>query len=89
MGAKSVLGPVSIELTPDALLRENASGTLRVPWPSVRFVAEAATLLVVQLDGKKLLLVPARAFADDAERTAFHRRVQELSAKPLETIPQA
>jgi glutaredoxin len=78
-----VLGPVTVTLEEGGLTRVNARGeSLRIGWEEVRDVLHAPGVLTVRRRGEaRLVLVPARAFADADAAAAFRRRVEALSGK--------
>lgn len=84
---RSVLGPVTIVLTAGGIkrLREGAPA-LELTGADIKRLTVSPVALVLHLSLRRVLVVPRRAFTDDAEALAFQRRVEALTSKPVTSI---
>ncbi|HET9452462.1 MAG TPA: glutaredoxin family protein [Aggregicoccus sp.] len=77
---RSVLGPVTVQLGDDALVRRNAAGEQRFTWSEVQEVLVSPRVLTLRLRGdNRVILLPTRALPDAA---AVRERVQRLVGRP-------
>lgn len=86
---RSILGPVSIELGPEAIVRTNPVDALRVPWAGiVRLVCAPRLCALWVAGGRRVLLLPSRAFADPRSLQAFRAEVETRTGKRFEDVPE-
>jgi hypothetical protein len=85
--AKSVLGQIEVAIEEDGLLRVNAAGKLKVPWSEVVALLDSPALFSVVLAGRRVIVAPLRAFADDAAAAAFRSEVERRSGRRAEFVP--
>jgi glutaredoxin len=77
---KSVLGPVTVLLEEDQLVRRNAAGELTLAWSQVKDVLVSERVLTLRLrEGTRVILLPTRALADPA---AVRERLERLVGRP-------
>lgn len=87
---KSVLGPVTVALGEDAILRRNARGEHHLRAADVRDVLASARLLTIRPRGPgPVILLPVRAFADEAAFAAARARLEALSGAPARAVDLA
>lgn len=81
---QSVLGPITVAMTEEGLVRRNSAGELRVAWSEVQDILSSPQLVTVRIQGQqRVILVPTRAFADAASAAAFRERLEALAGKKI------
>jgi glutaredoxin len=79
---RSVLGPITVTLSEEGLARRNSEAELQVAWSEVEELLWSSSVLTTRLVGQqRVILVPRRAFPDEASATAFRERLELLSGK--------
>lgn len=75
---RSVVGRITVVLTQNSIKRLREG--------DVKRLTVSKTVLMLQLSLRRVLVVPRRAFANDAEADAFQQRVEALTAKTATVI---
>jgi mycoredoxin len=88
---QSVLGPVTVTLGEEGLVRRNSAGELRMAWGEVRDILRSPRLLTLRFQRQqRVILVPTRAFPDEASAAAFLERLEALAGrKSVDVDPEA
>jgi mycoredoxin len=85
---QSVLGPITVTMTEEGLVRRNSAGELRVAWSEVQDILSSPQLVTVRLKGQqRVILIPTRAFADAASAAAFRERLETLAGRKASAPP--
>lgn len=80
---RSVLGPVTVALGEDALVRRNERNEIRLHGSDIRDVLASPRLLTVRPRGRgPVILLPARAFPDGVDFVAVRARLEALAGMP-------
>jgi hypothetical protein len=80
-----LLGPTKLIVEPDALIVDRGRMSVRYAWSSFQGVEVAKNAVVLPIDNGIGVIIPASAFASDAERFDFAAMI----AKRLETVKLA
>ena len=84
---RSILGPVTVETGPDALVRRNEKNELRFHPSDILDVLASPRLLTVRPRGRgPVILLPARAFRDGVEFAAARAQLEALAGTPAVEI---
>jgi len=67
----SVLGPQEFTVTPEALVHRHRSAMTHLAWPALRSIEEKDGNVLIFTDNAAFYMVPGKAFADAAERSAW------------------
>jgi mycoredoxin len=88
---QSVFGPITVTLGEEGVVRKNSEGELRMAWSEVRDILRSPRLLTLRLQRQqRVILVPTRAFPDEANATAFRERLEALAGrKSVDVDPEA
>lgn len=79
---QSVLGPVTVTLTEEGVVRRNTAGEMRVAWNEVQDILSSPRLLLLRLQGQqRVILLPTRAFPDAASEASFREHLELLSGR--------
>ncbi|MCI0571998.1 MAG: glutaredoxin family protein [Myxococcaceae bacterium] len=79
---RSVLGPVTVSLGDDGLVRTNAAGERRVAWEEVKDLLHSPRMLTVRLRREhRVIPIPTRVFADAPTAEAYVSRLETLTGK--------
>jgi hypothetical protein len=84
---RSALGEVRLAIEDDGLMRINAKGDLRIPWSDVVALLQSPQMLTVVLRGRRLVMAPRRAFADEAAALEFRREIERRSSREAILLP--
>jgi glutaredoxin len=84
---RSVLGPVTVAISPDGVVRRNEKGELRLGRAEIRDVLASPRLLTVRPRGLgPVILIPARAFPGAETFDAARARLEALAGAPAVAI---
>lgn len=84
---RSVLGPITLRVDAGGLWRKNEKDELVVPFSAVRGLLRSKDCFVVQVEHRRLLIAPARAFASPAEASAFCDAISLACGRPIVEVP--
>lgn len=86
---RSTLGRVTLTIADDALVRVNADGERRIPWSRMRAILVSPDLVTVWLRGEnRALVVPGRAFPDEAAAAEFQALIEKRAGLPSISVPE-
>jgi glutaredoxin len=88
---KSVLGPITVTLGEEGLVRKNSAGEMRVPWGEVQDILRSPRVITVRLQRQqRVVILPTRAFPDEPGAAAFRERLEALAGrKSVDVEPDA
>lgn len=72
-----LIGPQTVRLTDEGVWIEDPRGRRTVPWAEVRHIRASNTHLYLYVEEAWAVIIPHRAFADDASAEAFVDRAVE------------
>lgn len=76
----TVLGPVTVSLGQEGLVRRNTRDEFKAAWSEVRDILRSPRVLIVRLkDPRRVFVVPTRAFSDAPGAAAFVERLEALA----------
>jgi hypothetical protein len=85
---RSVLGPTSVTLEPDALVRTNASGARRLAWSEIGEVLASPEILSLRIRGEnRIVVIPSRAFPDQPAADRFRALVEMAAGRQAIDVP--
>lgn len=77
---KTVLGPLTISIGEQELVRRNSRDEFKAAWSEVRDILRSPRVLIVRLkDPRRVFVVPTRAFPDAPGVAAFVERLEALA----------
>jgi mycoredoxin len=79
---RSVLGPITLTLGEQGLVRRNTRDELAVAWSEVRDILRSPRVLIVRLqEPQRVIVVPTRAFPDAMGEAAFLECLEALAGR--------
>lgn len=77
---KTVLGPATVSIGEQGLVRRNTRDEFKAAWSEVRDILRSPRMLVVRLkDPRRVFVVPTRAFSDATGAATFVERLEGLA----------